>query len=542
LIHTLPILFMDSNGGVVGEACIEECWESGKCIVIVTIPLSPSSLQSGEFETGLSSATCLQVNVGAGTRLELVLPRAVCDDGPLASAKLSRKRGKLVVRLPAKDSEIPPSVEPVATISTTCRSLVFGELAATNAVTIASRHATEGRLLKADTLQRNLFWVRGLVEEREASRFLAVARSMDVMWDITSADSVDGFPVFETYLIRDGVMWSGPFAEQLPRLMEPITAYVQRRYQCPSASVCHCLLRRYLPEERRIHPSHYDAHAFVTVVVALNPGEYEGGLYVQQSPRLATRQYPRMEPGDILVHSYDLLHGVRTYAGIRYSLIFWFKDSPEACTSNTSPWYLAAAKCGDDAAQYNLGTNLEHGRWGCQRDPLAAAEWYERSASQGNFMALTALAALSEGDGSDDKAERLYERAAALGSSTAMMNLARLHTHGLCGCARNEEAAARWLKAAANEENAEALCILGKAHVQGRGVPRDRQLAAEFFLKSAELGYPEAQLRTGLALAQGWNGDADLHAAAMWYRKAARQGQAQAAESLKVLEEHGIVG
>ena len=49
----------------------------------------------------------------------------------------------------------------------------------------------------------------------------------------------------------------------------------------------------------------------------------------------------RIEPGDLVVHSYDLQHGVHVWKGARYSLIFWVKDSLQAVRDRSTPWYLS---------------------------------------------------------------------------------------------------------------------------------------------------------------------------------------------------------
>ena len=274
---------------------------------------------------GLASETCLWAAI-AGARYEVPLPWPCCDEGPPASAALHRKRGELEVCLPESDQG--PAAWPRRK---GVETLAFQDLAAHDVVEAPGREACEGRLLRSPDVRRNLLWLRGLLGADQVGALLAAARAEAVAWDRTSPDSVDGLPVFESYLIRKGAA-QGPLAPLLAPLAELLTAYVRRRWKCPSAVVCNALLRRYLPEERRAHPTHFDSHAFVTAVVALNAEECEGGLYVQTQPRAATRGYPLLRRGDVLLHSYDLLHGVRVFGGgVRYSLILWFTDAPEAC-------------------------------------------------------------------------------------------------------------------------------------------------------------------------------------------------------------------
>ena len=59
--------------------------------------------------------------------------------------------------------------------------------------------------------------------------------------------------------------------------------YVERAlaYRCRTLEPYQALVRRYLPSERRKHPAHFDAHARVTLVVALSDrGDYDGGYYL----------------------------------------------------------------------------------------------------------------------------------------------------------------------------------------------------------------------------------------------------------------------
>ena len=198
----------------------------------------------------------------------------------------------------------------------------------------------------------------------------------------------------------------------------------------------------------------------------------------------------------------------------------------------TSPWYSRSAELGDDVAQYNLGFNLMQGR-GCAQDPELAELWFRRSAEQGNCMALNALARLREEACQLPEAKALYERAASFGSATAMMNLARVAARGAGGAGLDEVAMVRWLRAALEEEeDGEALCSLGKAHAQGRGVPTDLAAAQGLFRQAAELGYPEAQFCYGLACEQGWGGQPVPAEALLWYGRAAGQGSAKALEGL----------
>ena len=99
----------------------------------------------------------------------------------------------------------------------------------------------------------------------------------------------------------------------------------------------------------RVH-SHFDRNAIVTAVASLNggmsPPAFEGGFFLQRTPRASSREYLMTDRTAAIFHSYDLNHGVELIRGTRYSAIFWFSDSEASCRDGISPWYEAAAEGG----------------------------------------------------------------------------------------------------------------------------------------------------------------------------------------------------
>ena len=90
-------------------------------------------------------------------------------------------------------------------------------------------------------------------------------------------------------------------------------------------------------------------------------------------------------------HGFDLDHGVDVRRGTRYSAIFWFSDGAESCARGTSPWYAARAAAGERDAQAALGELHQIGTRGYAKDAAAAAEWFERAASQGSASSANKL-------------------------------------------------------------------------------------------------------------------------------------------------------
>ncbi|WP_027486723.1 peptidoglycan-binding protein [Allorhizobium undicola] len=167
---------------------------------------------------------------------------------------------------------------------------------------------------------------------------------------------------------------------------------------------------------------------------------------------------------------------------------------------------VAAAKAGDAAAFYEIGSRYLEGR-GVTADHAKAAQWYQRAADRGLAPAQYRLAGLYEkGTGvSRDlgRAKALYQQAAEAGNASAMHNLAVIYASGADG-------------------------------------KQDMALAAEWFARAAEQGVADSQFNLAVLYAQGSGVKADLEASYKWFSIAAKAGDKDAAakrdELVKVLK------
>ncbi|CAJ1432337.1 unnamed protein product, partial [Effrenium voratum] len=247
----------------------------------------------------------------------------------------------------------------------------------------------------------------------------------------TELDSVDKTPTFEFYPFRDGEWIDQGMRHLLEEILDRVMVYVRLRYdgRCAASDI---LVRRYLPGERRSHGVHFDGHALVTAVLGLtDPETYQGGLYVQPGPDVTSRTYFRLEPGDLLVHSFDLQHGVHVWEGARYSIVFWIKDSAQAVRDRSTPWYRRLEEQGDADVLFNLAQNFEHGLFGEPVDLAKALELYELSAGKGHHFAQNNLGLiyrrLHESSGEEQllrKSVHWLKAAAEAGFAMAQKNLA----------------------------------------------------------------------------------------------------------------------
>jgi len=295
-----------------------------------------------------------------------------------------------------------------------------------------------------------------------------------------------------------------------PFVQERLLPYVHERYACSTVALDQVLVRRYLPGERRTLGVHFDVHAYVTAVLGLSdPSEYVGGLYLQPTAHSSSQTFFRIGPGDLVVHSFDLEHGVFLWRGARYSVIFWLKDSPESVASNTSPWYDGLIEAGDPDAIYNVAQDAEGGVFGREQDVSKALRLYERSAAMGHHFAQYRLGLLLHlAHERSGRPEELSEGAGWIRCAAEQGFAPAQRTYGLllasgAGVAQDYGQAARWMQRAAEQLDHEAANILGGFHLKGHGVPRDARSAARWYSLSAEAGLPDAQCALGTLCCRG---------------------------------------
>ncbi|MBC7830454.1 MAG: SEL1-like repeat protein, partial [Hyphomicrobium sp.] len=182
---------------------------------------------------------------------------------------------------------------------------------------------------------------------------------------------------------------------------------------------------------------------------------------------------------------------------------------------------LAAGK-GDASAQFEVASRLAEGK-GLDQNLKEAAEWYHRSAASGFAMAQFRLGTLYErglGVRRDAaRAQSWYERAAAQGNVKAMHNLAVLAASR--SPKGDYESAARWFIAASEHGLADSQYNLAVLYENGMGVTKDLQKAYAWLLLAARQGDKDAAERVKVLKPKMKAGDlaAAEEAAANWRAK-----------------------
>lgn len=188
--------------------------------------------------------------------------------------------------------------------------------------------------------------------------------------------------------------------------------------------------------------------------------------------------------------------------------------------------YRSAAEAGLPEAQLKLADMLVAGR-GTDRDLESALGWYRKAAEQGDRRAQLAV-----GDFylkgirvpvSIQTAFDWYEKSALLGSVQAQSNVGDLLTLSRYSALQNFNEGAEWYKKAASAGHAHAGTRLGQLYEEGKGVPKDLQLAANWYLQAAEKGNASAQCRLGSLYFRGLGLPQDNLEAKRWFDLAAAQ-------------------
>jgi TPR repeat protein len=189
------------------------------------------------------------------------------------------------------------------------------------------------------------------------------------------------------------------------------------------------------------------------------------------------------------------------------------------------------AEAGDKLAQFCVATLYDPKIPGINfaKDPVVSAEWYRKSAEQGDPQAQFNLAdfyAWGVGVGKDyTQAAFWYRKAADQGFAAGQYELGLLYYFGN-GVAKDFAEAARWQWKAADQGYHAAENELGFLYTRGEGVPRDFNQSITLFRRAVQGGQPLALYNLALSYDQGWGVARNPVAAFIWFDIAARLSDA----------------
>ena len=147
---------------------------------------------------------------------------------------------------------------------------------------------------------------------------------------------------------------------------------------------------------------------------------------------------------------------------------------------------------------------------------------------------LSLLCAQARQSDADTKQLATLRAEAEKGDAQAQSKLADAYFVGSLGLARNEAEAVKWLRKAAEQNDAKAQHGLGVCYERGDGVAKDEAEAVRWYRKAAEQNYVLSQHNLGNCYARGQGVAKDYVEAVKWFRKAAEQNDARAQHNLGV--------
>lgn len=133
--------------------------------------------------------------------------------------------------------------------------------------------------------------------------------------------------------------------------------------------------------------------------------------------------------------------------------------------------------------------------------------------------------------------EDLQEIAYA-GDLAAQIQLGLIYLTG-DGVPRDDVEAVKWLRKAADQDNAQAERYLAEMYFKGRGVPADNDEAAKLLQMAAQQGDAESERNLAALYTQGLGVARNVKEAAKWMARAAAQNLPSAQQGLGAFYENG---
>lgn len=378
--------------------------------------------------------------------------------------------------------------------------------------------------------------LKGVLTDNEAAQLLSMC-SQILSEEIGSGrardlDSVDGRPRFAVDIAEFGVLSSKCAPDVRPLVETALLPLVRQKYDCPTASLSSAYFRRFVPEERRFVPPHYEHGSFAVLVIALQePTSYTGGFFVQGSGKaFMDRRFIQLNRGDICLFQYDLYHGVDVQEGSQLELVLHFKDSPQAVADGTCPWYWSLAKENHPAGLYGHALSL------AVQNYFSAKEFLDKACEQDHVEALYTAAewcwepptesGLQESSAS---AVALWRRAAELGHCRSRSRYGGLLMQGVPGrLAQDLWEGKRLLRLAFEQDDPDAAFHLGHALLQDG----DRDGATKLLAACAK-GHPRACFQVAEMYREGqFQFPKDVQQSIRYTKWAAHQGDGQALSNL----------
>jgi TPR repeat protein len=181
-----------------------------------------------------------------------------------------------------------------------------------------------------------------------------------------------------------------------------------------------------------------------------------------------------------------------------------------------------------DPAAMNLQGKLYENGWGVEQDTNMARRYYESGARQGHLDSVNSLRALKNREFKVEF-DRLLPLAEA-GDGNAQNRIGEMYEFGQ-GVERDNDAALKWFRLAADQNVIAAWHNLGRSYNFGTGVEQDYATAEQWYRKAAEQGHMDAMFFLGTLYSNSHGQDSSIDTnilAYAWMHNAAEMGNSTA--------------
>ncbi len=189
---------------------------------------------------------------------------------------------------------------------------------------------------------------------------------------------------------------------------------------------------------------------------------------------------------------------------------------------------------GDIDAMVELGRAYWQGKYGVDVNYDTAMNWFRQAADRGNAYGMNGIGILyQDGLGVDTNyalAKYWFQRSANMGNPKAQANLAIMYHDGL-GMDKNTKEAERLAKLSANQDDVWGIFVLGLIYYYDSLITNDRE-AFNLFKRAVEKGDEASAYYLGLCYDEGIGVKPDKDMAVDWYLKSAKYGEPLAQRAL----------
>ncbi|MBV9488213.1 MAG: sel1 repeat family protein [Verrucomicrobia bacterium] len=265
-----------------------------------------------------------------------------------------------------------------------------------------------------------------------------------------------------------------------------LSLYVSLAENYPNRDEAYTRLTNLLAEARK-NPSRVNEDNFATLRPLL---ERAANLGVVPAMLLLGQNLRHTSPEDALYWYEKAAQKGNADGMVQAGLLYANRHTPED-NRKALEYFIQAAEAGNRDGKYCAGECFYYSKPGLVPNEVKALQYLQEAAVLGDLRAMNLLGDYYRKKHNYNEARRFFEEAARGGFALAMANLGVLYMNGE-GVVRAPEKAAELFRQAAELGDAGGMYLYGQCFLGGVGVRKDVRVAHEWFRKAARAGNANA--------------------------------------------------